>query len=90
MSSVPSQVYSAGIAAPSTHGPANCIGVAAAFALTAVEDVTGANDVDVDDELVDDVAVVDEVDVVVGATVTTKGGAVVVVVDVDVVVWDSR
>jgi hypothetical protein len=52
-------------------------------AASPVEDVAGDSDVDVVDELVE------VVDVVVDVSGITSGGAVVVVVDVDVVVWDS-
>jgi hypothetical protein len=93
-SSAPAHVYSTGIAAPSSHGPENCSGVAPA---AEVDEDAGDDDVDVVDELVDDVevgdGVVDDVEVgdgVVDVAGTTSGGAVVVVVDVDVVVWLSR
>jgi hypothetical protein len=55
----------------------------------AAEDVVGDGDV-VDEELDDEVDEVDDDDVVVEVSGMTSGGAVVVVVDVDVVVCDSR
>ena len=88
MSSAPSHVYSTGIAAPSSHGPENCICVAS-VPPAPVEEVAGDEVVDVDDELVEVVDEVDVVDVVVDVSGTISGGAVVVVVDVDVVVWLS-
>jgi hypothetical protein len=84
----PSHVYSTGIVAPSLHGPENCSCVASVPS-AAADEVVGDGDV-VDGELVDEVEVLDDDDVVVEVSGMTSGGAVVVVVDVDVVVCDSR
>jgi hypothetical protein len=90
-SSVPSQVYSTGMAAPSSHGPANCSCVASVP--PAAVDGVGDDDVGAGDELVDELELDELVVVVVVVDVsgTTSGGAVVVVVVVvvEVVVWES-